>query len=333
MWSLSKISWSSSLPMINTTKSGTWWVIVAVIDVGVDYLHPDLEANMWDWTNCVSTIGTPLWGCIHGYDFMDDDPDPLPTNSAHGTNIAGILWAIMDNGEWYVGVNPYVKIMALRAWSRTNLPASSIIRSINFATANGAKIINASFGSSYFSSWTYDAIQAFRDKGWLFVVAAGNRAVNHDTNHYYPCDYDLDNIVCVWSSASNDTLSSFSDMSTSYVDIVAPWSAIYNTIIDIWSDATSDTFGSTSTGDIPTTWTRSSWYNDRWVIYRPEASSNVLATNMTSPYADNTTTYVQRSYDLSWADGVELKFDIGCDTEFITDWWADYVTIGISNDW
>ena len=333
MWSLPAISWPASVPMINTLKNTNSWVVVAVVDVGVDYLHPDLEPNMRDGTNCVSETGAKLWGCIHGYDFMDNDLDPLPWNSAHGTNVAGILWAVMDNNEWYVGVNPYVKIMALRAWNRTNLPASSIIRAINFATTNGAKVINASFGNAFFSSWTYDAIQAFRDKGWLFVVAAGNRAKNHDTYHYYPCDYDLDNIICVWSIASNDALSSFSDMSSTYIDTVAPWSAIYNSIIDIWPDATSEPFTTTAIGDIPSDWTRSSWYNDRWVMYRSDMWSNVLATNMTAPYADNTTTYVQRWYDLSSADGVELKFDVGCDTEFITDWWADYLTVSVSRDW
>ena len=93
-------------------------IIVAVIDSGVAYNHPDLVANMWDGTACVGedSNGIPLsGGCNHGYDYQDGDKTPLPTTSSHGTHIAGTIAAVKNNSKGIIGVAPQAKIMALKS--------------------------------------------------------------------------------------------------------------------------------------------------------------------------------------------------------------------------
>ena len=122
-------------------------IIVAVIDDGVAYNHPDLQANMWNGISCSGSDknGSPLSGnCLHGYDYEDNDLDPLPTSGSHGTHIAGTIGAV-KNGSGITGVAPNVKIMALKS----SLTTADNISSINFAEQNGAKVINASWGDVF----------------------------------------------------------------------------------------------------------------------------------------------------------------------------------------
>jgi thermitase len=140
------------------------------------------------------------------------DKNPYPVNSNHGTHIAGIISAVGNNSIGIVGTNPNSKIMAIRAGDNT-MTLSAIIDSINFARQNGAKIINASFViSGVYSNGLYDAINSFRSVGGLLITAAGNDSLNNDALiHKYPCDYNLDNIICVASTDQDDNLSSFSN--------------------------------------------------------------------------------------------------------------------------
>ncbi len=111
--------------------------------------------------------------------------------------------------------------MALRAGSGRNLTTSAIIDAIDFATYNGARILNASFGGTGFDSLLYNAIQGFPG---LVVAAAGNGDDFHSSGVYnvYPCDFNLENVLCAGASDQYDTLASFSDYGTAYVDVVAP---------------------------------------------------------------------------------------------------------------
>lgn len=124
---------------LNEGTNGT--VIVAVIDSGVAYNHPDLLGNMWNGSSCVSDTGAALGGCNYGYDFEDSDKTPLPTTSSHGTHVAGTIAAIKNNSKGSVGVAPNAKIMAIKS----SLTTVDNVKSINFARYNGAKVINASW--------------------------------------------------------------------------------------------------------------------------------------------------------------------------------------------
>lgn len=328
----SKIGWTNAMQMINPIHLVWTGLIVAIIDVGVDYNHPDLVNNMWDGSWCVSDTWIFLGWCEYGYDFIDNDKYPLPATSTHGTHVAGIVGATVDNSIWIAWVNPYAKIMALRAGDRTWLTSDAIIRSINFAKNNGARIINASFWWAGNSDGILEAIQSFQYAWGLFIAAAWNGWINHDSIHNYPCDYAVDNIICVASTNWSDTLSSFSDRSKNYVDIAAPGENILSTAVVI----------NQSTGlfdDFENTWyifsTRSKeWLvNERWIANKWSSFNNALVTNIGSPYTENNESSVSKSLDLSSTDGAELIFDVGCDTEYSTTTWTDRLVIQFSSDW
>ncbi len=206
-------------------------VIVAVIDTGVDYTHTELAGNMWDGSACVSDSGAALGGCVHGYDFEYDDLDPQATSTeseaAHGTHVAGII-AAAANEAGVVGIAYGAKIMALRF----GLDTASEVRAIDFATNNGAKIINASFGGSAFSQAEYDAIQRFQNAGGIFVASAGNSTRDLDSHptNVYPAEYDLPNIISVAATDQSDALASYSNYGATSVDLAAPGTNILSTI-------------------------------------------------------------------------------------------------------
>ena len=203
-------------------------VTVAVIDVGVAYNHPDLAINMWDGTNCKDNLGNPLGGCIHGYDFENNDTDPLPSNNSHGTHVSGIIAAVKNNNKGVIGVAPNAKIMSIRF----DLTVEEEVKAIDFAIQNGAKIINASYGGSSFSQTEYDAINLFKQSGGIFVAAAGNDSSSNDSSPVYPSSYNLDNIISVAATDSSDNLASFSNYGATTVDVGAPGTNILSTMSD-----------------------------------------------------------------------------------------------------
>lgn len=210
--------------------------IVAVIDNGVLYTHPDLANNLWDGSACVSETGAALGNCNHGYDFNENDLTPFPqaTSTAdtyHGTHVAGIIAADMSNATGTAGVAPKAKIMVLRF----ALDVASEVKAIDFAIQNGAKIINASFGGSQYSQAEYDAIARFRDAGGIFIAAAGNGGSDQigddtDTVPTYPASYDLANIVSVAATGQSDELAPFSNFGSTTVDIGAPGRRVLSTV-------------------------------------------------------------------------------------------------------
>src|SRR5262245_25374129 len=140
--------------------TGSASVIVAVIDSGVDYTHPDLAANMWRNTNEIPDNGEDddfngFVDDVYGYDFVNDDGDPMD-DYFHGTHVAGTIAAQSNNDEGISGVAPNVRIMALKFLNdEGDGLVSDAIAALNYAVASGAQISNNSWGGPEFS-------QAFR---------------------------------------------------------------------------------------------------------------------------------------------------------------------------
>jgi subtilisin family serine protease len=204
-------------------ESGATQTIVAVIDSGVLYSHPDISANMWDGTTCVDEDNLSIsGGCPnHGWDFENNDNDP-DDESGHGTHIASIIGATTDNSVGIAGMSRYnnLKVMALRF----DMDVYTEVDAINFAKNNGAKVINGSFSGTGYSSIEKNAIDNFNG---IFVAAAGNGGGDEvgDDNSLtpqYPCNYSSDNVICVAASDQNDQLADFSNYSASGVDLAAP---------------------------------------------------------------------------------------------------------------
>lgn len=214
--------------------------IVAVIDTGVNYNHSDLSANMWNGASCVSETGAALGSCTSGYDFVDNDKLPMDLDG-HGTHVAGTIGARGNNGAGVTGVCWVAQIMAIRVIGPSGASDANIIKGLDFARQNGAKIINMSLGGPGFSSAVNDALTATRTAGILVVIAAGNGDADGvgdnlnltggtgGENDIYPCEYTQDNIICVAALTQNYTLTTFSNYGTTAVDVGAPGANILST--------------------------------------------------------------------------------------------------------
>ena len=210
-------------------------VVIAVIDTGVDYNHPDLSANIWTNLgeiagNGIDDDGNGYTDDIHGYDFVNNDGDPIDDND-HGTHCAGTIGAVGDDGMGIVGVNWDVRIMPVKFLSSSGSGSTAnAILSVEYATDNGADIMSNSWGGGGYDSALKDAISAANDAGVLFVAAAGNTSSNNDVSPHYPSSYDVPNVIAVAATDHNDNRAGFSCYGATSVDLGAPGVSIYSTI-------------------------------------------------------------------------------------------------------
>ncbi len=219
----------SSAPKLTSSKTP----IVAIVDTGVDYTHEDLAANMWR-NPYPSLSGT------YGYDFGSGDSDPMDVDEdGHGTHCAGVISASTNNSRGITGINSQAKIMALKVFPDLGQANTSIIvDAFNYiyrAKKLGANIVavNCSWGNGASSSTLRTLINKMGESGLLFVFAAGNSGVNHDSSSAQNiCPYDMDNTytVAVGASTPSDNKASFSDYGASTVDLFAPGSQILSTL-------------------------------------------------------------------------------------------------------
>ena len=211
--------------------TGSSAVVIAVIDTGVDYNHPDLAANMW-----TGSSGE------HGYDFYNGDSDPMDDNN-HGTHCAGTIAGVGNNGTGVAGVNWQAKIMACKFLSGGGYGSTSdAIDAVIYAVNNGADILSNSWGGSGFSQALKDAVEYANTNNVLFVAAAGNSGTDNDSSPQYPASYDCDNVISVAATDHSDGLAYFSCYGAASVDIGAPGVDIYSTI----PGSSYDTYSGTS---------------------------------------------------------------------------------------
>ena len=215
--------------------TGTGQTVVAVIDTGVDYNHDDLRANIWVNSgeiagNGLDDDGNGYIDDLHGYDFANNDSNPMDDNG-HGTHVSGTIGAVGDNGLGVVGVNWHTKIMALKFLDESGSGyLSNAIRALDYAVANGARLSNNSWGGGGYEATLGMAIARASSVGHIFVAAAGNSASNNDVTASYPASYAYENVVAVAATDQNDNLASFSNYGASTVDIAAPGVSIYSTL-------------------------------------------------------------------------------------------------------
>jgi len=220
-------------------RSSTGSVVVAVLDTGVDYTHPDLASNMWVNTgeipgNGLDDDGNGYVDDYYGYDFIDGMSNPADSGY-HGTHVAGTIAALGNNLTGVIGVNYRAKIMALRASNDgSTLTDAAVIEALDYATMmknRGVNIVavNESFGGGGYSSAERTAMQAAGDAGIVICAAAGNSSANNDTTPTYPASYRLPNMIVVAASDQNDALASFSNYGATTVDLAAPGVNILST--------------------------------------------------------------------------------------------------------
>lgn len=218
-------------------------VVVAVIDDGVDFSHPDLAGRAWTnpgesgggkETNGIDDDGNGYVDDVHGWDFCHNDNTVHDVgDDFHGTHVAGTIAASLD-GVGVVGVAPNVSIMALKFLG--NDPAcgfdSGAIAAIAYAKSFGVRIANNSWGGNGDPKGAPDLYDAIATSGMLFVAAAGNGGADNDTEAAptLPASFDLPNILSVAAIDDSGGLASFSDYGATTVDIAAPGVAILSAL-------------------------------------------------------------------------------------------------------
>lgn len=196
-------------------------VVMAVIDTGVNYLHQDLENQMWL---------DPATGHKMGVDLVEpSDPDQALDENGHGTHVAGLAAATAENGLNGLGLGGnHIKIFSIRILDENgegDIPRA--INGINLAISKHVDLINLSLGVPGITSPALRAaIQDAVNAGIVVVAAAGNE--NKQITSSYPVvpamyAKDIAGFISVTSlDTSSSKISRFSNYSPSYVEIVAP---------------------------------------------------------------------------------------------------------------
>ena len=228
------------------TTTGSDDVVVAVIDSGIAYAHPDLAANMWHNPGEIAGNGRDddrngFVDDVYGYDFANNDANPLDDNG-HGTHVAGTIAAVADNGVGVAGVAWHAKLMAVKYLGAGGSgPTSDAVRALNYVVAMrragvNVRVANASWGGAGFDPALSEALAALQQADVLFVAAAGNGGADQrgDDNDYvpphYPSSYPHPNIVAVAATDRNDARTPWTNYGANAVDLAAPGSSILSTV-------------------------------------------------------------------------------------------------------
>lgn len=230
--------------------TGSHDVVVAVVDEGMDFNHPDLAANAWVNpgeipNNRIDDDNNGFVDDIHGWDFLHNDNSTFDgANDAsnaldfHGTHTSGTIGAVGNNGVGLTGVCWNVQIMSLKFLNNTG-STDDAIACVDYAVMmkrRGVNIraMNASWGGGEFSQGLFDAIIDASNADIVFCASAGNGGVdgigdNNDLNPSYPASYNAPNVISVGALTRFDLRASYSNYGPSSVDLLAPGSLVAST--------------------------------------------------------------------------------------------------------
>lgn len=248
-WYLSHLALSeahANMQLFQKSYGGLRDIIVAVIDTGLNYAHPEFNARLWTNQgeiagNGIDDDNNGIIDDIHGInsDLLTNefnDPD------GHGTHVAGIIGAATNNAFGIVGIAPNISIMPIRAsrffseHNREMLPASAILNGLMYAYHHGAHIVNMSFGSTQYLA-SEESLMRSLSQHMILVAAAGNSGRAISSQPIFPAAYDgVIGVMAHRSVPRNDRswLSNFSNFDDNTVphlsyDIMAPGEGIFST--------------------------------------------------------------------------------------------------------
>lgn len=201
-------------------------VVIAIVDTGVYYDHPDLKDHLWrnDSTGLANdyfeefeiendTIGWNFWesGDIYRGEEPEQNADPSGNYSTHGTMVAGIAAAVTDNTRGIAGAGFRTRYMPVKTGGTRDYPKSMAyaIHGVLYAAINGADVINCSFSGSEKSGFAADVMQFAREMGSVVVAAMGNDGIS--TTGVYPASFDDVLAVGAVRDSFDDRISSFSN--------------------------------------------------------------------------------------------------------------------------
>lgn len=195
-------------------------IVIAVIDTGIDYYHPDLKpSSIWrnPKPNKPGKDPNKYDTDIIGWNFVDNSNNPWD-NDGHGTFVAGIIAAASNNGVGIAGINWGAQIMPLKVMDSFGRGRGfNVARAIVYAADHGARIINLSLGEEHRTKTEELAIDYAYKKGALIVVAAGNEGKNTDGT----APASLPQVLAVASLDQDDRRAAFSNWGK-HIKIAAP---------------------------------------------------------------------------------------------------------------
>ena len=226
--------WSEQWDMVKISAPAAWDVqtnssdlVVAVVDSGIDFSHPDLQANLWtdplDGSHGVTCRnGTVTTGGL------DDN--------GHGTHVAGTIGAVGNNATGIAGINWSVQLLSLKAFDQYgNANISDVVACMNKLVALrqrgfNIRVANHSWSTNSYSQALRDAFASAEAAGILHVAAAGNFTTDLDFVPAYPAAFPGRGILAVSSTSSTDGMAPFTNFGHVEVDLAAPGHNILSTV-------------------------------------------------------------------------------------------------------
>lgn len=245
-WSLQNTGQTGGTPGADIHATQAWSItkgnsniVVAVIDSGVDYAHPDLVGQIWNAPSAYSVTRTQgdVFTCpagSHGFDAVNGTCTPLD-DLGHGTHVSGTIGAATNNNVGVSGIAWNVQILACKFLNSQGFgDTSGAITCLDMVKSlkdSGVNIIasNNSWGGGGFSQALGDAISANAQSGILFIAAAGNDFQDTDLTPTYPADYVLPNVISVAASDATDQFAAFSNVGRRTTHLAAPGDHILST--------------------------------------------------------------------------------------------------------
>ena len=212
---------------------------MALLDLGVNYTHPDLAANIWtnerETPNGQDDDGNGYVDDLQGWDFAYANNNPMsrpsrkfPDQFDHGTALASLMAAVPDNGIGIAGVGRNIKIMNLRVGGdperdgqkANNIP-KTLPEAIRYAIHNGARVIVCSILSLNNIEELEASLKEAEKAGILVVWAAGNHHSNIDQDRDFNLLSQFANVLIVGGTTRDGTLSPYMNFGKR-VGIAAP---------------------------------------------------------------------------------------------------------------
>lgn len=230
---------------VDINASGLWSivssapkVIVAVLDSGMDFTHPDLAGVAWTNTgeidgNGIDDDGNGRVDDVHGWDFANSDNLPADDHN-HGSHVTGIIAARRNNGIGVTGIADPAMILPVKILNSSNTGfTSDLIAALDYARLLGARVMNLSLQNYPNDASLKLAFDRAEAAGIVICIAAGNQGVNNDATPNYPSGFPNANIIAVGNHDRVDarnTGSFASNYGAASVDLFAPGRDVLSTV-------------------------------------------------------------------------------------------------------
>jgi subtilisin family serine protease len=239
-WHITNNSAGIKLPQAWDMNTGDTSTVIAILDTGLDWSHPDIAGNAWHNPGEIPNNGTDddangFVDDIYGWDCGRNDNDPRPEVYVeggidvgfHGTHCGGIASAVTNNSVGVAGAGWNCKLMGLKLTGGADpFSVASVTMAFNYAINNGADVVSMSFGGNFSDfGFMQTLVNDANAAGVICVAAAGN---NNTSAIMYPAG--LDHVISVGATNSSNQRASFSTYGN-WVDVAAPGEHIWSTIM------------------------------------------------------------------------------------------------------